>query len=311
MHSHKPLKELILFKKLYFLYFGVEKFMKYDQSLFLACMNTIKQRSFSNAYKKTFSLQKALREEEKLKSYRLRYRVYCEENDLEESSIAGPHMEQDIYDENSIHYVLMRRKKRETVGTLRVVLPNTAKIKSSFPMQDYCDHPLIHDPLRTLSLCEISRFCMAPEYRKRPEDGRFLSGFYEQDEENSIFPFYKREIVYAPAALLQGAFETALQHRIMDCLWMVEINHLWSLSQLGFPYRALGPHIEYCEGLQPIIFNIKSVLDSMHTNSPHCWEIVSDFGRLHQKASALHQEAWHDNLIDGQCLDAIFEKLSV
>jgi hypothetical protein len=96
----------------------------------------------------------------------------------------------------------------------------------------------------------------------------------------------------------------------MDCVWLVEPAHLPSLAKIGFTYRILGPRVEYAGGLQPIIFNIKHVLDNMHLRNKACWDVVSDSGRLQLLADELSRNDWHDNLIDEDVRENIYQKVS-
>jgi hypothetical protein len=63
-------------------------------------------------------------------------------------------------------------------------------------------------------------------------------------------------------------------------------------------------------GLQPVVFNIKNVLDTMKRKAPHCWDIIADGGRLQSHADELYSTAWHDHLTDESCWDMILRKCS-
>jgi N-acyl amino acid synthase of PEP-CTERM/exosortase system len=282
--------------------------------LIRACMDTLEQRSFKNTYNNTFELLRAELPEHKGRAHRLRYKIYCEENRYECSPDPGNYMEQDEYDDHAIHFLLLHKISRETVGTLRVILPRDDAPGESFPMQKLCDHPLLKHDSRALSLCEISRFCMAPRFRKREQDGQFLASYSDPDlvetKQNGKSVFIRRQITYPQAALWQGAFEAILEARILDCIWMVEPCHLPSLSHIGFPYRVLGPKLKVHGGLQPVIFNIKHVLDTMRTKNPACWEIISDSGRLQDIADGLARNDWQDALLDDVTLEQVYEKLA-
>ncbi len=278
------------------------------------CMELLNHRSFLQAYYKRFELIRADTAALKKKAFGLRFKVYCEEHGVEDPHEDGSYIERDLYDERSVHYILMHKFTRETVGTLRVVLPNDDSPAESFPAQQHCDHPLLKYDSRALSLCEISRFCTAPRFRKREADGPFLSAYHDQDVHGGFrmdgMTFVRRRIPYMQAALLQGAFEAAMEARILDCVWMVEPAHLESLRQIGFPYRVLGPKVKAHGGLQPVIFNIKQVLDTMRHRRPHCWDIVSDQGRLQRMADDLIRHDWEDRLMDETCREDIYSKLA-
>lgn len=288
-------------------------FIEDVKMLMKTALETIDQRSFTAAYNNTFELVEAITPEQKNKAFRLRYKIYCEEHGCECTPDPGNYMELDEFDDRAVHYLLMHRISGETVGTLRVVIPNDACPAESLPIQNHCDHPLLQMDSRVLSLCEISRFCMAARFRKRAQDGQFLSSYYNQDmiegQQEGKIVFVRRRITYPQAALLRGAFEAALQARITECVWMVEPKHLPSLNQIGFSYRVLGPSVPLHGGLQPLIFNIKHVLDTMHRKDPACWDIVSDSGRLQAMADELARNDWQDSLIDQECREKILERL--
>lgn len=276
--------------------------MEEQKEMLKAALGAMKQQSFTSAYKKTFSLFRADTDAWKEHVFRLRYDVYCDENLFINPESHPDKLESDSYDDRAEHYILLHRPTAKVVGTVRVVLPNDEQPSQSFSVQEVCDHALLKQDSRSLTLCEISRFCMAKNFRKRELDGFLLPAYYDQDmvetKKNGHVKFIRRKIPYAPLALLAGAFESALTARITDCVWMVEPRQLWSLKKIGMNYRVLGPHIDHHGGLQPVIFNIKNVLDTMHSQKPHCWEIVSDEGRIQKMADELVQNDWQDALID-------------
>ncbi len=265
------------------------------------CTETIEQSSFTRAYHSTFKLYHCTTELLKEQTYRMRSSIYCREYSYESPISTDSYIERDKYDSRAEHFLLRHRVSNELVSSLRVILPNKEKLCESFPMQEICSHTLFEDDNRIQKLCEISRFCVAPRFRQRSSDGQFLSSYYEQDKagrKSGNISFIRRKISYPQAALLQGAFEVALNAEILDCLWMVELAHLPSLDALGFDYHILGSKVDIYGGMQPLVFNIKHVLDSMQYNSPACWEIISDFGRLQQMANELSKNDWQANLVN-------------
>jgi N-acyl amino acid synthase of PEP-CTERM/exosortase system len=272
-----------------------------------------KRRNFTTAYNRTFQLLRANTMDLKERVYRLRHDVFCAEYGYLPASEL-PRQEKDAFDDHSVHFLLIHKATNESVGTLRVVLPDDERPGESFPAQLHCDHPLLALDSRALMLCEISQFCMASRFRQRPLDGKLLSAYHDQDTmegyDTGNMTIIRRRIAYPQAALMQGAFEAALEAGLLDCVWLVEPRHLWSLNKIGFSYRVLGQHSEYCGGLQPVIFNIKNVLDTMKAKAPHVWDIVSDSGRLQTVADVLAVNHWHDTLIDEKCWNMIYQKFS-
>lgn len=290
---------------------GIMSKMLATKSIINACVDILKTHSFKSAYDNTFKLVRCDSKGLMGKAFRLRHQVFCKEYGYECPTAEGSYMEADPHDERAVHFILEHQVSNEVCGTLRLILPDDAKPGESFPIQKHSDHPLLKHDARAMSVAEISRFCMAPRFRQRRGDGKFLSSYHAPDRIKTYnkgkVTFVRRRISYAPAALLRGAFEAAMQARILDCVWMAEPVHLETLRQIGFPYRALGPQVKTHGGLQPIIFNIKHVLDNMRRVAPACWEIISDSGRLHDMADTLHQNDWADNLLDDKCLEQIYQ----
>lgn len=258
-----------------------------------ACVRTLNEKSFYTAYHKTFDVIKVETEEQRDDVFRLRYQVYCEENGFIDPRLNKNKMERDIYDRHSLHTLLIHRKSGRAVGTARVVLPRHDKPLYSFPLQHACEHPLLYSEEKIPNLCEISRLCMTGAFRSRPNDGSILPAYYEADwekkpqEQKEKVVYFRRMIPYAPLGLLMGAFELALGEGISNCLCVLDKGQLEAFQRIGFDYTPIGNEIEFYGQQQPIIFNIKKVLDYMLANNAPCWDIVSDGGRLQAKANKL------------------------
>lgn len=280
-----------------------------DIKTFLSdCAHAVQKYSYTQAYHQTFSLIAADTAELKAEAYRLRYRVYCDEYDFHEPFEMGGQQEKDRYDERARHFLLQHKPSRDIIGTLRVVIPSEEDDPFDLSLTHFCDHPLLQQSESRRHICEISRFCMDPRFRRRPGDGRFLSSYNTQDNIRLQDRLIRRVIPYPQAALLFGAFETALKARILNCAMLLEPRHLPSFARLGIPYRILGPHVGHYGGMQPLIFNIKHALDAMRKQDPYCYDIVSDQGRLQVMADILSREDWQDHLIDQHCRDLIMTK---
>ncbi len=273
-----------------------------DETLLQACMRTIIQQTFYQAYWKTFSIVAAETDALREKAFRLRYQVYRADGGFEgQESDANPALiEKDAYDARAVHYLLIHNATGQTAGTVRVLLPGVSNPLHSFELQDLCRHPMLEHEDRAQHLCEISRLCMAWQFRRRPGDGRTLPAYCEQEGHDMIpmgLSFARRRITYAPLGLMKAAFQTAMDRGLLDCVSLMDPADFRSLKRLGMPYKVLGPKVTFMQdcGQQPIIYNIKAVLDSMESFNPECWEVLSDKGALSQRASEIQLENWrHD-----------------
>lgn len=284
------------------------------QSWIKSCVQTIQQQAFYNTYWKSFSVVRADSEEMREKAYRLRYEVFCRENGFIDSTHLPESQERDEFDERAIHHLLIHKGTGKVAGTVRVLLPDERRPLTSFELQKICDHPLLQIENRALGLAEISRLCMAREFRRRPRDGHILPSYYEQEwsageDRGGQLPFFRRRIPYAPLGLMMAAYETVLGAGLLDVVSAVDPTQFRSLKRIGMSYRVLGPRLNYQGCQQPFIFNIKTALDTMAAENPECWDVVSDRGRLHRRANELHQNNWHDEIFDDVCKEMIMRRL--
>lgn len=286
--------------------------MQAGLSVLQACYQAIKQHSFIDAYHDTFSIVRADTQELKERIFRLRYQVFCEENNCEETATYPDGLLKDDHDEAAHHFALIHRQSGEVAGAATIVIPHKEATKHVLPLQKICDHPLVHMETEVKRLCEISRLFMAPKFRRRPGDGRFLPAYDEQDwgfkMVDGKLDYFRRRIPYAPLGLLKAVFETALQNRVMDCVWLAESGQLQGLQDIGLSYRVLGPRLNGPVPRQPVIFNIKIALDNMRQQNSHCYELVSDQGRLAKLADERNRDYWQDHVFGGACWDQIYNK---
>ncbi len=282
-------------------------------SLWQACLKAIRQQSFYTAYRNTFDVIEATTDAQRDAAYRLRYQVYRIENGPKTDLSYEDAIERDLYDTRAVTHLLVHRQSGEVIGTIRAVMPDTQRPSRSFPAQNVCDHPYIHQPEKIEKLCEISSFCLSKNFRRRPADGRFLPAYHDQDWRIQFregrLAYLRRRIPYAPLGLLRAAMESALKAHVMECILIVEPEHLRSFESIGLAFRVLGPRVEQHGVMQqPVVFNIKHTLDYMLEQSPHCWDVLSDRGRLHKMANEINLNEWQDRLFDDVPREDIFGK---
>ena len=287
--------------------------MAQNESFMQSCVRAIRQQAFYGQYWKTFEIVRANTDEQKRKAFRLRYKVFAEENGFVDPAAYPDGLECDRFDDHAVHFLLVHRVSGEVAGTLRLVLPGVQAPLTSFEMQKHCDHPLLQIENRVMGMCEISRFCMASRFRKRDRDGRMLPAYYDQDSVDaqgraSKMPVFKRRIPFAPIGLLMAAFEVALDHGITDCITAYELDQLYTFNRLGIDYRILGPRLYNLGETQPLVLNIRTALDGMAEINPECFEIASDKGRLLTRAREMFRHDWQDTVMGGSCGEKILEK---
>ena len=279
-----------------------------------ACIQSLQQQAFYSTYWNTFTVMRADSDEMVEKACRLRYDVFCRENGFIDPARCTDEREHDEFDERAVHHLLIHKPTGEVAGTVRVLLPDETRPLTSFELQKNCDHPLLQIENRALGIAEISRLCMARNFRRRPRDGHILPSYHEQewsdgDNRNILAPFLRRRIPYAPLGLMMAAYETILGAGLLDVVSAVDPAQFRTLKRIGLSYRVLGPRLQNCGSQQPFIFNIKTAFDTIAAENPECWDVVTDKGRLHRRANELHENNWQDEIFDEVCKEMILRKL--
>src|SRR5438067_13918716 len=80
-------------------------------------------QDFLSCYRENFEVVRASTPSLLDQVYRLRYQVYCVENDYEHPGRQAEGRETDIYDDRSVHALLIHRRSDAVTGTVRVILP--------------------------------------------------------------------------------------------------------------------------------------------------------------------------------------------
>jgi N-acyl amino acid synthase of PEP-CTERM/exosortase system len=175
--------------------------------------------------------------------YRLRYQVYCVENNYEDPHQQADGRETDIYDERSVHALLIHRRSGAVAGTVRVILPGTDR-EPPLPINLAAD-PEQRELLRRLPhsrTAEISRFAVGKAFRQRcteAEDRRMLR--------------------YITIGLIRGALEICRDKQIQYGCAVMERSLIRLLGRLGFVFEHLGGLIEYHGARQPCVAPVDQI----------------------------------------------------
>ena len=125
--------------------------------------------SLVDTFQQYFVAELATTEEQKRESYRVRYRVYCEEFEYEPAKNCPGRLEIDEFDAHSFHCLIRHRTSGRTAGCVRLVTPDN---KIATPIEKYCldsIKPAYRDILqgKRQEVCEISRLAVDGEFRRR------------------------------------------------------------------------------------------------------------------------------------------------
>jgi N-acyl amino acid synthase of PEP-CTERM/exosortase system len=216
------------------------------------------------------------------RAYQLRYQVYCRERGYEESGAFPDQRETDLFDNRSVHSLIVSRSDDAVLGTVRLVLADTDARGSVFPMQQICRNSRI-DRIRPFPLsttAEISRFAISKVARKKPRSGteQFDCRARRPDEISGIV---RPTIVLG---LMKAILRMSREHGITDWLAVMEPSLLRLLAGYGIYFQPLGPLVEYHGMRQPCQANVSLLLERMLKERPDVW------GYLAEKTDSLGSE---------------------
>ena len=216
-------------------------------------------------------------------AHKLRYQVYCVENPFEDPADNPDGLERDHYDSRATHCLLIHRPSDTVAGTVRLVLPDRQRPDRSFSLQEICRDPLVQDPAAfpVARMAEISRFCVAKEFRRRHSEG--LYGRYESEDD---LKDNRRVIPHMTLGLIEGLVRMSVESGIDYWCAVMEPTLLRLLTRLGIHFDNIGPRVDYHGKRQPCYQRLDRFLERVRAERPDVWDILTDDGRHWQALQA-------------------------
>lgn len=192
-------------------------------------------------------------------SQRIRHQVYCEELGWEPVKEDG--LEQDYYDQYSVHCLLRSVSRESFVGCIRLVLPTDDGIGLSLPLQKACGGKLFPghpDPvaLANREVAEVSRLAITSDFRRRRHEKGKVVSFPEQETGLSD----RRKFPYIPVALYLGMMEIATQRNINSLYFLTEPLLAKHFGRLGGELELIGEGIEHRGLRKPYLMDVEKVM---------------------------------------------------
>ena len=186
-------------------------------------------------------------------AYRLRYQVYCVENDFL-GGISG--LEMDEYDAHAQHMILCHRQSGKIVGTVRLVLPRPDRPEASFPMLRFCDRSF------TKELCLMH--C--------GEGSRFAISRHRLSATRSTLHVLR-------LWLIQGVVRMSIEAGHSHILAILDPRLLRLFRMNGINFRGLGPLVDYHGMRQPAFIETATMFEEVRSTHPEIWDVMTDGGR--------------------------------
>ena len=182
--------------------------------------------------------------------YRIRYDVYCREFQFESEEKYPYGLEQDHYDQYSLHCLVRHKVSKAPAGCVRLIKISQKEPALKLPIERFCGDSLYHDTLHPSllprsSICEISRLAVHTAFRRRRgESASPFVSHYENltdnatEEELRTFPLISIALIAASTSLMLIAERPNLF--IMVENWLARL-----LRRVGLGFTQVGRVIDY------------------------------------------------------------------
>jgi len=196
-------------------------------------------------------------------AYRLRYQIYCVENNFLPGS---NQLEYDDFDAHSRHVFLHQRHTGEMVGTLRLVLPLNETPLGGLPVQQVCHASLLKE-LPSNGIAEISRFAIP---RSRPGVSRLSA-------------------VFLRLGLMRGLVQLSGELGLTHWCGVMDPRLLRLLAMTAIHFVPLGPLVDHHGYRQPASGAISDILGRMAREQPAVWDFITEGNRLWREPARREQ----------------------
>jgi N-acyl amino acid synthase of PEP-CTERM/exosortase system len=194
------------------------------------------------------------------RSYHLRYDVYCIERKFLEAVNYPDRLEMDEYDQYSMHFGVTNARE-ELVGTVRLVQPGPIGL----PIYDCCEifpHE-VENLSRITRVAEISRLAISRRVHRRRDDGPYSlsgAGRFGEVSQDSIEEGsrYDERHGHVPlvVSLYKAMYHACKRKGITHLLAATERSLQRLLTVYHFPFRAIGPQVDYFGPVIPYVLDL-------------------------------------------------------
>ncbi len=239
-----------------------------------------------------FEIVPAISDELKNEVYKLRYQVYCIENNFESPSQFPDEMEFDDFDQRSVHYLIRHRRSGDYAATVRLILPDAINPEKLFPLEQYCeiDNHTIMQPIDRKYLGEVSRLCVSKAFKKRKNEAYTLAAIgsdrqeYFSLEEKRTFPLISIALI---ACTVKASFENDIHYSYgtMEPPWFRLV------SALGINFIKIGPLVDYHGERWPAVIKVTDMLDRVAEKNPAIWNLLTNKGCFLQTGPIIEKQS--------------------
>ena len=211
--------------------------------------------------------------------HKLRYQVYCCENAFENPASYPDCREMDAYDARSVHSLLVDKASGDSLGTVRIILPDSKHPSKSFPIQEICRHQFLSERrlTGTITAVEVSRFAISKKCRNE----------WNLRKEMSLGEPTTAMAQLMALGLIKASVRMSVEHGISEWFAVMEPSLLRLFKRFGMYFRPIGPLVEYHGFRQPCHAHLYNLLERVRAENLGVWEVITDEGKYvdHEKES--------------------------
>ena len=234
--------------------------------------------SIANDFSRYFELEFGASDELVARCQRLRYQIFCQEQQLFDAKNYNDYSESDEYDCRSVHGILSYRRTKIDIATVRIILCDKQQPEQPFPVEKF---QLLRRSLRDKnwrvprhSLGEISRFSVLKYFRRRHNDSFSPHGI---SEALCDYDWHTLNRWYPHITL--GLFRLVTQmSRAYDVhYWYanMEPKLIRILARVGIEFISVGPLVEYLGLRQPCFGRVDDILSGINQKRPEVLHFIN------------------------------------
>jgi N-acyl amino acid synthase of PEP-CTERM/exosortase system len=204
--------------------------------------------------------------------YSLRYQVYCLREKFEDPARYPKFLEQDEYDEASVHFIVRSRATGEWLGAMRLIVAPVPKLPvtrfSSFDPANLAG-------LSSKRVAEASRLCILLPTRPRAPFATNAS----QTQKTPASSCRHGEVLqtsWITVGLIRAVRQYSLANKITYCFFLISDPLARILRRLGMEFDPVGSPCLHRGWRRPYMHNFKTGYEGMRARSP---ELYKDFCR--------------------------------
>ena len=238
-------------------------------------MTVVDMADFIGSYDRYFAVIRADSAELLDHAYRVRYQVYCVENQFEDPGQHADGRETDGDDDRSVHVLLVHRHNGEAAGTARVILPVPADMRRPLPVQRLLNstdrHLFQRLPLHRTA--EISRFAVSKQFRRRRGEALYPDAGFPLGSGRSVAS-ERRLMPYITFGLLRGVLDICLEYGITHLTALMDPSLIRILVRLGLDFEPLGRLVAHHGMRQPCMADLGDLIHRSHDSRSLLWSYV-------------------------------------